>query len=472
MRKFSIPLVAVLFLMTLPHLAEAADFVERAFEESDDLLLNPDCGWVAYNYEDSYASRKSVAGDKEPFALASVIYTRHVSKNWLADDGRFEDSAPLKLLQDWMDHGRYVAFRIYANTLDDLPVSLRDKVRPVHQKGRTGVTYWDTDYIEDHRKLVTFLGKQLGNSPYLAYVDIGAVGDTGGEWCFGNRRAFTLAGLNDKRFFELARTFVEMYREAFPHTRLFISYEAISKAGQWRGEVLALLEKHEIGLRDDGLGGWPYPKEFISWDWPMPMLYRKTPILFEGGGRGGGVYGWKMQGKDPEKILEWALRRSPPSFINLAGAESKSEKACVELRDVLIKYGQKLGYRFVLLNVRTPTSLQHGQNFEVISTWANRGIAPCYGDHKMQVALYDREGKLFVVMQAQPSPPTTEWLPRREITVRTSLRCPADVPAGAYSLRLALSLENFDDPARLLNIATKGAEEDGRYLVGSVHVIE
>ena len=144
----------------------------------------------------------------------------------------------------------------------------------------------------------------------------------------------------------------------------------------------------------------------------------------------------------------------------------------MELRDVLLKYGRKLGYRFVLLNARTPMSLQHGQDFEVITTWANRGIAPCYGDRKMQISLYDHEGKLFIVMEAKPSPPTTAWLPGREVTVRMSLRCPADVPAGAYSLRLALSLGDFDDPARLLNIATKGAEEDGRYLVGSVHVIE
>ena len=444
----------------------------RTFEESYELILNPDRGWIAYNYEDSYDLRKRVAGGVEPFALASVVYTRHPRNAWEDAEGNFENSPPLKLLKDWIDHRRHVSFRIYVNTMGHLPPSLRAKVQAIpHTEGGKKtplVKYWDPAYVEDHRRLVEFLGKRLGDSPHLAFVDIGAVGNTGGEWYFGPLRVFQRAGLDDEKLFELVETFVEMYRKAFPKTRLFISYECIAKAGKKREDVLALLARHHIGIRDDGLGGWPYPKKRPpTSSWPMPTLWEKMPVLFEGSGGRGGVYGWHARGKDPQRILDWAFQKSPPSYVNIGGSETVCEKACSELRELLVKYGRRLGYRFVMLTAEYPQRLQRGQKSQVKIIWTNRGIAPCYADRKIELSFHDGKGKRMTALAVPPEPPTTEWRPGKFVHVRVPFTVPDALAEGEYVLKLAMLLGDPRQPREAVTLANKGADPDGRYALGT-----
>ena len=94
--------------------------------------------------------------------------------------------------------------------------------------------------VEDHRRLVSFLAERMGDSPYLAYVDIGGVGNTGGEWFLSPEDPYVRAGYDDEAHLELVRTFVTMYREAFPRTRLFISYDCITFAQSSRRPAFPL----------------------------------------------------------------------------------------------------------------------------------------------------------------------------------------------------------------------------------------
>jgi len=436
--------------------------------------MNPDCGWVAYNYEDGYGLRKRVAGGKEPFRFASVMYTRHPSKSWEDDSGSFENSPPLKLLEGWMRHGRHVAFRVYANRPADLPPRLQaDEAVFVSRSERGGqrIRYWSEAYVEEHRRLVKFLGQRLGGSPYLAFVDIGGVGNTGGEWHFDPVDAFRDAGLDDDTAYELVETFVEMYREAFPHTPLFISYDCIGLAGRRRGEVIRLLEQRRIGVRDDGLGGWPYPRALPrERDWPLPALWGRMPVLFEAGGQGGGVYGLVKQGKDPERVLDWALRLAHPSYVNLGGAETGSEKACGDLAELVMAYGRRIGYRFVLLEAACPAVWTEHQAGVLTMRWGNRGTAPCYRDRLMECALLDEGGTEVAKWAAAPDPPTSEWKPGEELDVDVALRLPEGVAEGRYTLRIGMLFGDPRDPDAYVRIATAGADELGRYAIGIVEV--
>ena len=117
--------VLLVFLLTLAATAPArSSSIEKEFEESARFVNNPDCGWIAYNYGDSYSQRKRAANGSEPFPFASVVYTRHPRKKWQTKDGSFESSEPVRLLRDWMQHERHVAFRIYANSRSHLPFFL------------------------------------------------------------------------------------------------------------------------------------------------------------------------------------------------------------------------------------------------------------------------------------------------------------------------------------------------------------
>jgi len=472
MARLAAPAV-VLMLLLMP--SARGQVVQKEFDESDAFIMNPDCGWVAYNYEDSYAFRTKLAGGREPFDLASVVYTRHVSAAWQDRAGGYEFSAPVRLLQDWMDNGRDVAFRIFANRMEDLPGRLQERVEAVeYEEGgklRRGIAYWDEDYIADHRRLVEFLGRRFGRSPYLAFVDIGAVGNTGGEWYFSPRGPFERAGLSDDRFLELVRTFVDMYREAFPRTRLYISYECVAKAGQRRQDVIDLLTAHDIGVRDDGLGGWPFPRESTPVAlWPMPILWQRVPACFEAGGRGGGVYGLVRQGKDPVRVLDWVIKRCPPTYINLGGAETNSQKACDEQRSLLERYGRRLGYRLVLLRASVAAELERGRAAELQMRWANRGVAPCYSDHRAEVSLFDQDGRFVVALAGRPVPAVREWAPGQEVAVRLPFVVPASVAPGEYSLKVRLLLGSGSGHTRFVRVATEGADGEGRYTVGTVRV--
>ena len=60
--KYAGTALLVLFLALTSLGILHAETVQRQFEESSRFLTNPDCGWIAYNYEDSYDLRKAVVG--------------------------------------------------------------------------------------------------------------------------------------------------------------------------------------------------------------------------------------------------------------------------------------------------------------------------------------------------------------------------------------------------------------------------
>ena len=449
--------------------------LRTVFTESQGLVLNPDCGWVAYNYEDGYNLRTRVAGGKEPFRFASAVYTRHASIAWENDTGGFEDSRPLKLLENWIAHERHVALRVYANGVNDLPSRLRaDPPTFSYRKGgetHRRVRYWNDTYVAEHRRLVRFLGERLADCPYVAYVDIGGVGNTGGEWFCVPTDEFRRAGLDSDRLAGLVRTFVEMYREAFPHVRLFISYDCL--AGELRPDVVELLQRNRVGLRDDGLGGWPYPRQSPRRkEWPMPELWPEMPVLFECGGKGGGVYGFVQRGEDPEAVLKWVCRLSPPTYVNLGGSETASAKACAEMEDLLLRCGRRLGYRFALAEASCPAVLSQGQAFEVSMKWANRGGAPCYADRQIEVSFCTLEGGQVGAIVARPEPLTTQWGPGRQVGVRLRFSLPEGIAPGEYALKVRMLFGDPRDAGRAVNLATVGADDEGRYTVGVVRVAD
>ena len=439
----------------------------KTFEESARLIRNPDCGWIAYNYEDSFAQCQRAAGGLEPYLFASVVYTRHPRIRWGSRESSFATSAPVKLLEDWIEHERYVAFRVYANERSHIPPDLRRTVAVPDGGDGAAIDYRDEDYIEDHTRLINYLGSHFGHSPYLAFVDIGGVGDTGGEWYLSSRK------YSGQTMYNLVERFVRIYEAAFPQTRLFISYDCVSNAGEKSGEVIELLRDHDIGLRDDGLGGWPYPRTDPPLDeWPMPVFWRDVPVCFEGSGTGGGVYGWTRQAKDPEHILQWAFRKCRPTYINLGGSETASARACSQMGPLLIRYGQKLGYRFVLLQAAYPIQLEHDRQYELRMKWANRGMAPCYVDRKLEISLHDSKGKSVAKVAKTPQPKTLNWGPEEITNVKLPFATPKDVPPGQYTLKIRMLRGDPPAPQAPVEIATKGADRSGRFTAGIVSVIK
>ena len=236
-------------------------------------------------------------------------------------------------------------------------------------------------------------------------------------------------------------------------------------------EALGLLLTNNVSVRDDGLGGWPYGKGKVPFEaWPMALMWHKGPVLFEGSGRGGGVYGWRRQGKDPAAVLDWVIEHSPPTYLNIAGSESGSEKAIAELGDLLNEYGRKIGYRFVLRAVRHPISARSGGEVELQTVWFNTGAAPCYTDQRIEVVLTDKQGDTALRAVVLPKPSTREWGPNRQTIAAVRFDVPKDLDGGEYTMRLKMLTGRPLDPDRAVPIASEGADAEGRFEIGPLYV--
>ena len=152
---------------------------------------------------------------------ANVLYARFTWKDW----GRL-GRKKIGHFKGWMARKRYIGLRMYCNTVGDLPQGVNV---PAHNAGRRhSPLYWSPQYMKAHRAFVQAVGKAMAADPYLAYVDIGGVGNTGGEWLvypddrWGARPSFLNAGYSAENRDRMLWAVIRMYREAFPHVRLYL----------------------------------------------------------------------------------------------------------------------------------------------------------------------------------------------------------------------------------------------------------
>ena len=123
------------------------------------------------------------------------------------------------------------------------------------------------------------------------------------------------------------------------------------------------------------------------------------------------------------------------------------------------------GYRFVLREAAHVPAARRGGQLAVDMKWANTGVGKLYRPYKLQVLLLDAAGKAVCTSDAKSEP--CDWLPG-ERAVSETLAIPATLPAGAYTLAVAIV-----DPAGQrppLRLAMDAPEQSGRYSIGKVRV--
>ncbi len=119
-----------------------------------------------------------------------------------------------------------------------------------------------------------------------------------------------------------------------------------------------------------------------------------------------------------------------------------------------------------------PGELKHGRPTELTMQWANRGAAPCYSADRLEVSLFDGQGRFVLAAASQMRPGVREWEPGKEVTVQAPVEVPGTVPAGDYTIKLRLLSGVGAGHTRPVAVATKGADPEGRYTVGTVHVAD
>ncbi len=397
---------------------------------------------------------------------ANVLYARFTWKDW----GRL-GRKKIGHFKGWMARKRYIGLRMYCNTVGDLPQGVNV---PAHNAGRRhSPLYWSPQYMKAHRAFVQAVGKALAADPYLAYVDIGGVGNTGGEWLvypddrWGARPSFVNAGYSAENRDRMLWAVIRMYREAFPHVRLYLATAAVKSAGN-KQKLYDYMKKNNIGFRLDGLCGQTTDRNGWQYRAKLHKLWLDHPFQWEG------AYSTMEWEKDRAGWSTAAIMKAAlvfgPQMITYADADRDAVRFEKDPKKaaILTQAALELGYRIAITRVRYPGTVRSGRRFRIHLAVANRGCSKMYADREMEVSFLNAAGRPRAAVKVRPRPPTSQWMPGKTIPVVLDVPLPANAPSGTCMLALAMMDEDPRRPDTRIEMAlTKKTPED-RYLVDRI----
>jgi len=197
-----------------------------------------------------------------------------------------------------------------------------------------------------------------------------------------------------------------------------------------------------------------YPQQIR--DCHLEDVWKRAPVAFE---TCWDMRKWKAQGWDIEQIFDWALQQHA-SLIN-----NKSAPVPEGTRPLVEKLLKRLGYRFVLRELRHPASVERESELGVEMDWENVGVAPCYADYVAAVSLVDESGKRAWTGTFQPD--ARKWLPGN-FSIEGSFRLPTELAPGSYRLEVGVLEPKGLRP--VVRLAIEGRAADGWYPVSRLFV--
>jgi len=159
---------------------------------------------------------------------------------------------------------------------------------------------------------------------------------------------------------------------------------------------------------------------------------------------------WHERDWDLDFILDQGLRYHASVFM------PKSSFFPEAWREKLDAFDRRLGYRFVLRQLRLPLEAQPGQAFEVQAFLDNIGVAPIYRPYKLAYR-FVQEGVERIVESAQN---IRTWMPDRQTYFRETIILPSDLRLGEPA---ALSVGIVDPVTRrpVVRFAIEETDADG-----------
>jgi hypothetical protein len=122
-----------------------------------------------------------------------------------------------------------------------------------------------------------------------------------------------------------------------------------------------------------------------------------------------------------------------------------------------------MGYRFALRKFTYPAVVKAGASLAFTSWWDNQGVAPCYRRFPLALRLKSTARSELLLTAAD----ITTWLPGDSLYDST-VSIPPNLPAGPYSLQLALVEPSSRTPK--VRLAIEGRAADGWYELGAIKI--
>ncbi|MBA2479798.1 MAG: DUF4832 domain-containing protein [Planctomycetes bacterium] len=301
------------------------------------------------------------------------------------------------------------------------------------------VEHNDPRYLKHFGDMIRAFGERYDGHPDLEAFDIaygGHCGETGGDATP-----------------ETARKLVDVYLKSFKRTRL------ISMLGTHGGQYAA---KHaHVGWRADcfgdlHLGGEGIVPKGLNWNHMYDIYaqlvhtsgiadrWKTAPVTLETCWT---VGYWHQHGWDIDWILAQGLKYHTSVFM------PKSSFIPEEWREKIAAFDRKLGYRFVVRQVRLPLEASPGKPIGVDAWIENVGVAPLYHDYG--VALRFKQGRNVTVVPLAADPRT--WLPGDGI-IDERIVFPKSLRRGEVEIEIGIIDRESQVPR--VSFANRGRNED------------
>jgi hypothetical protein len=439
---------------------------------SDAVLFNPGMGlYLAGGGGLSYTPEP----DAWVLSLCDIVYFRPTWNDLEADGpGTGFDAYFQPIFDFWVrQRGKRVAFRVMSESThyrgkyatpkwvfdQGVPNVLHRGLRAQEQ---VDPVFWDPLYLKLHCQFIQRLGRYLDGRPGLEYVDIGGIGEWGemhlglhmqGRW---TPEQLEQTGFTREKYIAAYRRVIDAHAQVFPNTRVFLNVGSYAEINDYA--ALRRCHFRQDGLTPRGpssnvgkLYYHSYSRRGVICNYEFHSSYRSM----------------KEKGWDLRETVEQGLS-DPISYLNtnvfsLRGWEDAPEEA----REIFLAAARRIGFRFVITQLRVPTRLNLSERAPgrllVEHTWKNIGVAPCYESYALEFTLHDGSGKTVATQQHFPARPTTLWFPGDQSVERTLIRFPAGLPEGDYELKVAMYLPEKTERNILLGLA--GRDEADRYIL-------
>ncbi len=124
-----------------------------------------------------------------------------------------------------------------------------------------------------------------------------------------------------------------------------------------------------------------------------------------------------------------------------------------------------MGYNFAIEKIQQLGNITAGQDIPINFVVNNEGVAPFYYQWPLEFSLIDAEGN--VAYKKTVSGGITSWMPGRT-SVDTKLFVSNGVPAGEYTLAIAIADKDSEEPA--IRLAMQGGRDDLRYPLYTINL--
>jgi len=379
--------LALLSLLTAPgqQASLGQDMVTVVPEESNELLANPGMGWQTFHHT------KDQDKNLPDWIPSTVHYARWGWGELEPRPGEINYAFLDQVLRNSRAAGQKLAFRVMCcSTSPGRPYhptwleEVGGRIIMADYGNQTGLAIPDLDdqeVLARHLRLIQRLGARYDGHPDIDHVDLGTIG-WWGEWHMSNSKIASMPSMENRK------RIIDAYLNAFQETPLLMLI-----GGR---ECLTYVAQRGAGWRADCLGDMGgFSRDWCHMRNAYPQLvqgsgvenvWKTAPVAWE---TCWDMRRWVKEGWPLRYIFNYALALHGSYVNNKSAPLSDGEN----VREEIERFLRRLGYRFVLRELRHREHAALGDPLPLEMKWQNVGSAPCYRPYRLAYRLTDARGQ-------------------------------------------------------------------------------